>query len=233
MADLEAIWDRARKELVFSTGEERREEFLWESAARIARTAQIIATLPEVAHFEVDAPALLAAALFHDAAWIGLVRDGEASAFEIGHGRRHEDHRRKSAERMDAALAGVLDTSSRERAFEAILALDRRQIPLIESQIVMEARNFNEVGVLTLLPIIRRGALEGKGVRAIIDTWQRQKEYHFWASFVQELRFKTVRELAQSRLDRFDRFMQGLALEDTGKDLIARHENKLPSTEPD
>jgi hypothetical protein len=47
------------------------------------------------------------------------------------------------------------------------------------------------------------------------------------------LRFKTVRELAQSRLDRFDRFMQGLALEDTGKDLIARHENKLPSTEPD
>jgi hypothetical protein len=207
----EALWERAKVDLVIQTGRNETDCFLWEHSARIAESAIQIARFPPVRAQSPNETAVAAAALYHDSAWAARVRAGEIDRSEILLRPAPSSHREQSAAFMEASLGRLLPGDSLELASKAIRQMNARDIELIEGQIVNEAENLDEFGVLSLWTGIRRGALEGKGIQAVIETWHRRKEYHFWSARLNDsFKITRVRELARRRLDSLERLMQDL-----------------------
>lgn len=218
---LDPIWHRARADLLIGEGNNEKDVFLWEQSSRVAQTALRIAHLPEVNVRAIDEAALVAAALYHEAAWIGRLREGTVSSpLAIGIHAPGEQHRESGALMMEERLVDLLEPESLALASTAIRTLDDRSIELIEGQIVGEAKALNEFGVASFWVIVRRGLLEGKGIQAAIDTWRRQREYHYWTALLRNsFRFDSVRELAKRRLSLLDRFMEELEQQHNCDDL--------------
>ena len=221
MTKLDPIWNRARADLLIREGNNEKNMFLWEHSSCVAQAALRIAHLPEVCARTIDEAALAAAALYHDAAWIGSLREGPvSSALEIGIHARDERHRELGAQKMEESLAGLLEPKSVALASVAIRTLDERSIESTEGQIVREAETLNEFGAVSFCVTIRKDILEGKGVQAAIDTWHRQGEYHYWPALLRDsFRFDSVRELAKRRLCLLGRFMEELEQQHNCDDL--------------
>lgn len=220
MANLDAIWDRARIDLVVKAVDGGEDMFCWENAHRIARAALRIIQFPQVRALPTDEGALLAAALYYDVASVDLLRQGDIKPHELFARGRAKKHREQSAARMSERLADILSDKSGALASEAILTLNNRNVQSIEGRILSDARNLNDVGLLSLWPAIRRSMAEGNGVESLIETWKRQKEYHFWEARLNEsFHFDDVRKIAENRLGQFDRFVADLAHLHHGLDL--------------
>ena len=63
--DIEAIWKRARTDLVITTPRGDSDVFLWEHSARVAQTAQHIARLPLIRSQRPNEAAIVACGLDH------------------------------------------------------------------------------------------------------------------------------------------------------------------------
>lgn len=205
------IWDRAKADLSISTSRGEPDLFLWEHSARIAESALQIARLPSVRPRSPDETAITAAALYHDSAWAARVKAGEAERAEVLARSVSAAHREQSATIMETSLGSLIPRESLELASRAIRTLNDRNLDFVEGEVLTEAENLDEFGVLSLWTSIRRGAIEGKGIQSVIDTWHRRKEYHFWTARLNDsFRFSRVRELARKRLDSLERFMVDL-----------------------
>ena len=218
MPQLDAIWDRARSDLAITTPQHCEDPFLWEHAARIARCAREIAKLPSVTELAPDGLALEAAALYHDAAWTVHIRDESAATREVLVRPPAHDHRELSASLMERSLGDLLPSDALGRASRAIRSLDQRDIEGIEGQILADAENLDEFGVVSLWTTIRRGALDGKAIQGVIDRWHRRKEYHFWSARLNDsFHFQAVRAVAKKRLATLERLMHELEEEQAGR----------------
>ena len=217
---VDAIWTRARVDLVLQTKQGHPDLFLWEHSARVAHSALHIARLATTSPTEVDESAVIAAALYHDAGWAVRWREGEVDRTEILLTPTTDTGWEQGASLLEHSLADVLSPTCLERAAAAVRSLSRSGEDMIEGQIVAEANNLDEFGVLALWTVIRRGTLEGKGVQAVIDMWERKKEYRFWTARLHDsFRFNPVRELAEERLKRFERVMEELREQNQGRNL--------------
>jgi hypothetical protein len=223
LANLESIWRQARTDLVI---DERglQDVFLWEHSARVARTATLIGSLPGVVAHPLDELALTAAALYHDAGWVVQYREGLLTRSEIL-GRATSDLQRELAAAMvEERLGHLLHGPSLETAVLSIRRMNDHAVTVPETQVLAEAANLDDIGVLSYWQSVRRCSNEGKGVQVAIDTWQRQKEYHFWeARIADAFRFEVVRELARQRLQKFGEFMDLLAYQHGGRDVAELH----------
>ncbi|HNQ21571.1 MAG TPA: HDOD domain-containing protein [Phycisphaerae bacterium] len=229
MVQADAIWNRARADLIIVDERGQQDSYLWEHAQRVARCAQLVARLPEVRKQNPDDAAVLAAALYHDAGWVMRLRESSVARAQILNRAGSEAHRSLGAQLMEKQLEGLLPAESLRRASRAIRSLNERQIDTIEGQIVTDAENLNEVGLLSLWPIIRRGAEEGKDIESVLRTWQRQKEFRFWDARLKDaFRFDAVRRLAERRLERFGHFMQELEEQHASADLRLLIEERTP-----
>ena len=216
----EAIWKRARADLLLPTGRGENDLFLWEHSWRIARSAEQIAALPEVLSHEPDLPAVIAAALYHAAGWGARCRGGECDRTEILLGAFDEGDREEGAVLLEGALGAVLSADSMRRALKAVRTQHDRGAVSVESRIVADARSLQEFGVLALWPMIRRGMVEGKAVQAVLDARNRKKEYHFWeARLADSFHFESVRGLAGRRLEQLERFVVELKGQHYGEDV--------------
>jgi hypothetical protein len=217
---LDAVWDRARADLMIAMGRGDPDIFLWEHSSRVAESALAMARLPVVRAQSPDETAILAAALYHESAWAARVRAGEVERFEVLARPTPASHRELSASILETSLSGLISRDALEKASRAVRLLNEREIDFIEGQILTEAENLDEFGVQSLWASIRRGAIEGKGVQAVIDTWHRRKEYQFWTARLNDsFRFARVRELARKRLDALERFMLDLEEQHKGLDI--------------
>lgn len=217
---LDAIWNRARADLVATTEHGDEDVFLWEHAVRVAENARRIAMLPVVQEASPDETAVVAAALYHDAGWIVRLRNGEIKRDEILIRPMSESHREQGAALMERSLSPSLSRDSLTRASQAIRALNDRRIEPIEGQVVCEADNLEEFGVLSLWSTIRRSAIDGKGVQTLLETWRRRKEYRFWEARLNDsFRFAAVRAVAERRLEQFESLMEELERQHKGVDL--------------
>ena len=217
---LDAIWNRARADLVATTEHGDEDVFLWEHAVRVAENARRIVMLPVVQEASPDETAVVAAAFYHDAGWIVRLRNGEIKRDEILIRPMSESHREEGAALMERSLDRSLSRDSLTRASQAIRALNDRGIEPIEGQVVCEADNLEEFGVLSLWSTIRRSAIDGKGVQALVDTWRRRKEYRFWEARLNDsFRFAAVRAVAERRLEQFESLMEELERQHKGVDL--------------
>ncbi len=216
----EAIRNRAKADLIITTEQGDQDLFLWEHSLRVAQNAGQIARLSEVCAASPDDLAVYAAALYHDAGWIERVLEGEVTRDAILIRPLAAAHREHGIELLERSLAKLLSRDSIRRAAAAIRYLHDRNGQSIEGQIVMEADLLDEIGAISLWTAIRRGVVDGRGVQAVIDTWRRRKEYHFWdARLKDSFRFSVVRAVAEERLRKFERLMQELETEHSGHDL--------------
>ncbi|MDO8632705.1 MAG: HD domain-containing protein [Phycisphaerales bacterium] len=218
--DLEAIWKRARADLTLTTLQGGQDVFLWEHTVRVARSAEYICRIPEIQARTPDEVAVTAAALYHDAGWIVRVHAGEIERHEILLGPAPESACSEGARMMERSLKELIPPETLDRAGVAIRARNDRQTEQIEAQIIAEADNLEEFGLMFLWPAIRRGAFDGKGVQSILDTWRRRIEYQFWtARLTDSFRFETTRNLAVARLARLETFMSDLLIQQEVEDL--------------
>ena len=229
MINSDAIWSRARADLIVTDERGQQDTYLWEHSQRVARCAQHIAILPAVQSLKPDEGAVLAAALYHDAGWAVRSKEGTIPRTQILNRPSTEAHRALGASLMEKQLESLLSPESMRRASRAVRSLNERDIEVLEGQIVTDAENLNEVGLLSLWPIIRRGVEDGKDVESVIKTWRRQKEFHFWEARLKDsFHFEPVRQLAQARLDGFERFMQQLTEQHAASDLTSLVEEVAP-----
>ncbi len=228
MVSLEPIWHRARLDLTLTGEHGEPDIYLCEHSIRVAQGALKIARLPDIASQGPDEAAVVAAGLYHEAGWIVRLRNGEAQRSDILIRPTPENHREQGADWMEKSLSELLLGPSLEKAAEAIRTLNDREVASLEGQIVTEADNLDEFGVIALWPAVRRGALEGKGVRTVIDTWKRRKEYQFWTARLNDsFRFAAVREVARARLAKLERVMVELEEQLQNDDVLADvHEMK-------
>jgi len=196
--------------------------FLWEHSVRVAQSAQRIAELLAPLGHTADVAAVVAAGLYHDAGWAVRAASGEGKRTEVLTRPPPESHREQGAALLARSLQGILPPDSMERAVLSVRTLNDRDIALLEGQIVTEAENLDEFGVISLWPTVRRGAVDGKGVKAAIDTWRRRKEYQFWTARLNDsFRFPVVREVARARLARLERVMEELQTQQNGEDIVS------------
>ncbi len=211
MTHLDAIWKRAESDLAISTGNGDSDLFLWEHSARVTRNALRIAELPGVANLSPNPVVVAAAALYHDSAWALRVRDKEVSRLEVLVRSPADDHRESSASYMRHCLESIVPPAELERAVSAVMGLDHRDLDIVEGQIVADADNLDDFSATSLWATIRRGALDGNAIQAVIDRWHRRTEYHFWSARLSDsFRFQIVRALAKKRLAGLERLMHEL-----------------------
>lgn len=215
----DVIFSRARADLVTTTEHGDKDVFLWEHSVRVAQSAHQIAQLPVVQDASADQTAIVAAALYHEAGWIAQLHKGEIKRNEILLRTASEAQRDQGAVMLEHSLAGLLPRESLMRASRAIRTFSDRDSESIEGQVVREADNLDEFGILSIWLTVRRGAIEGKAVQALIDTWHRRREYRFWEARLNDsFRFAAVRALAEKRLEQFEHFMADLERQHTCAD---------------
>src|SRR3989304_1679044 len=133
--DLEAVWKRARADLVIPTPRGDSDVFLWEHSARAPQTAQQIAGLPPIRSQRPDELAIIAAALYHDAGWIMRFREGAADRIEILVGSLSEADYEQGALLMERTLAGLVPKDSLELAARAVRSCGDRASKLLQAQV--------------------------------------------------------------------------------------------------
>ncbi len=219
MTQLDAIWKRAESDLAICTDNGDSDPFLWEHSARVGRNALRIAELPGVANLSPDPVVVVAAALYHDAAWALRVKSKEVSRFEVLVRSPSDDHREHSASYMRECLRDLVPAELLDRAADAVMGLDQRDLGIIEGQIVSDADNLDDFSATSLWSTIRRGALDGNAIQAVIDRWHRRTEYHFWSARLSDsFRFQVVRTLAKKRLAGLERLMHELEEQQAAND---------------
>lgn len=232
-ASADALWSLARADLVVHTEQGEDDLILWEHSTRVARSALAIAGLPEFQSPRADEVALLAAALYHDAGWIVRFRAHEVTRLEFLTRPLSATYRAAGAELMGERLSEILSPEVLVRAMEAIHELSERVPHLVESQIVSEAEALEEFGLPMLWLGMRRGLLEGKGVRAVLDHWERRQEYQYWSSRLKSaFRVDAVRDVARRRLASFEQWIHELGRQHIGEDLpgVLRVAQGVPPT---
>ena len=221
MQAIERIIPIARSLLTIDIAEGRRDLWLWERAERVFRLTQLIVQMPEISDKPVDRTALAAAGLFHCAAWVDQVHQDSSSRWQILARPTTDIQRELSAVLFQERAAHLLPADTARLAADAIRRCNDRATTLVEAQLLAEAENLDDLGMVHVLRQFRQYQVDGRPLRQITDTWERQKEYHYWEFRINDgLRFETTKRLARHRLQAVAEFMEALARDLGGLDVV-------------
>jgi len=220
MAETDLLWRYAKADLTAADPHGRRDWLLWEHAERVAHAATRIAQIAGLRTRRIDRVALTAACLYHDVAWALQLREGKVHLHEVLCSPCTEDQIELAAGWVSKRLAGVLPERSLEASLAAIREYSLRDTQRPEAQLLAEADNLDQVGPPAFWLMVRRHTAEGRGIQAAIETWQKQRQYHFWQARIKEcFRFEPTRRLAQRRLRALEGFVEALRTCHNGEDL--------------
>lgn len=210
MPTVDDIWRLAEKHLVIFNADQYPDVLLWEHSVGVARAAVLIAALETVSARRPNPVVLTAAALFHD------VHHVEAAA---GKGFCESDcisrvgdagHRERSAELVRERLHSFLDARTLDLTAKVVGQVGLREAEFVEAQIVGDADNLYQLGLMALWPTIRHSAISGKGIKELIEHSATRRTYGYWPARRSSFFFPEVRDLAQRRLETYERFVQDL-----------------------
>lgn len=231
MANRDAVFLLAREDLVILDEQGREDVFLWERGQRVAGSVAWIAGLPDVPQQSIDRDALLAGALYHDSGWALQCRDAEISRAAILTSPTNDIQRELATALMRKRLGKLLGPASIKRATDAVTLANRHAAKLLEAQVLADALNLDDIGTLSVWQIVRRHALEGKGVQEAIANWQTRNQYDYWGALIRNMRFAEVKALARQRLGAAERYMAELAREHGGLDIPPVQTLDKPTTQ--
>lgn len=219
-ADVAQITNVARELLVITDHANRRDLWLWEHSERVSRIATMLANLPEIASTPPNRAALAIAGLFHDAGWAIQAREGKVDRWQVLSRPTNELQRELGATAVAEHVRGLVADATLDCAMLAIRNANNRNTAQIEAQLIAEAENLDEIGVLYVLRQFRQYQAEGRPLDQLITTWRTHLEYHYWEARVNDtLRFETTRRLARERIAGVAAMMEMLSRTMTGDDL--------------
>ncbi len=219
MGHLDAVIARAREHLLIPTARDVPDLWLWERCLRLMRLTELLTAVPELASERPDPTAAAVAGLFHDAGWALQVRSREIAPWQVLTRPTNDTQRELAANLLQETVAGLLPEETLALAVEALRQCNNRHTTMPEAQVVMEAANLDEVGVLYVLRQFRQNQAEGRPLEHLLAHWARQREYKYWEARINDcLRFEVSRRLAHERLQAVESFMSALAREITGAD---------------
>lgn len=220
MANLDAVSAAARECLVIRGLTGAPDVSLWEHSARVMELARLLALLPDVGEESAHRQAVCIAALFHDAGWAVQVRDRQITPWQVLNRPTSDLQRELGAALMLEKCAGLAPPEILHLAAAAIRQCNERHTSLPEAQVLSEAENLDEIGLMYILRQIRQVQAEGRPVEHILLTWSRQIEYRYWDARINDcLRWETTRRLARQRLRDVEAFMAALARDREGGDV--------------
>lgn len=220
MAETDPLWRRASADLTIVAEPGVRDCFVWEHSVRVARTAVRLIPLPELAGAKVDRPALRAAALYHEAGWVIQYNERQIDRWSLITKPTNDVQRELAAGFLEQRAADLLAPRSLEAACTAVRTANTKLCETIESQLLSEAENLDQIGPLALWQMVRRHMGDGKGIEDAAKAWQRQQEYHFWQARIKDgFRFESVRQLARRRLASLEAFLTSISAQQAGEDL--------------
>ncbi len=207
------LWKKAERDLRISVHGWPPDPIVWEHSARVARTAEMIARLPEVAAQAPHTEAVVVAALYHGMGWVLQVQAGQISPDELLLRPTSDFCRDIAADWMDAHLPTIVPGGVLERAVAAVRKAGDRRTDMIEAQILAEADNLDQIGPPFIERMIRKCRHDGRTMEQLLASWERQEEYQYWQARIKEsVRFASLRELAERRHQALRRFMADLAV---------------------
>lgn len=231
---LERLITVARQLLTVALPDRAPETWVWEHSERVAALAQKLGAAPEVGDHSLDSLALSAAAFFHDAGWIVEFHQGRWQPWQLLTRPTNEIQRELGAAELQREAGSLLPAAAVSHAVEIIRHCNKRQTKLVEAVILAEAEALDDLSTLYILRQYRQYHGEGRPLRQIAETWQRQKEYGYWELRVQEyLRWETTRRLARQRLASVEQYMAALARDLRGDDVAWPTRDDRPATGAD
>lgn len=217
---VERVVPLARQLLQIPLDEHHNDLWLWEHAERVMRLTQLIASLPEVGGDNADVDALAVAALYHDAAWAVEYRQGRHQRWQLLARPTSDIQREIGAATLFEEVGQLLTGPTARTAVDAIRQCNVRDAKLLEARILGEAEALDEMGTVYVLRQYRQYQAEGRPLEQLVNSWQRQKEYHYWEVRLNDgFRWETTRELARKRLEAVDAFMTAMARDLHGADV--------------
>ena len=216
----EAVWQQAESDLTIRTADGGIEGFVWEHAQRICASATAIADLLGMQPSGADRDVLVAAALYQDAAWAVQLAEGSIPRTDILAKPLTMVQREISADKSADALRDIFAAKRLESVGRIIREAGGRKTTNMTAQVVADATSLDSIGPLALFQMIHKQRDGGRAVRAILETWDRQQEYHFWPARIKEsLRSEPVKRIARQRLQALTTFMDALRMHADAEDL--------------
>ncbi len=213
----------AKELLTVSIDETTSDLWLWEHSERTMRIARMLVRLPEVEAESADLEALTAAALFHDAGWIVEYQQGRWQRWQLLSRPTNDIQRELGAAMLQEEASPILPSAMVRDAADIIRQCNDRNARRVEARVLAEAETLDEVGTLYLLRQHRQYQAEGRPLQQLYDSWQRQREYGYWALRLNnDFRYETTRALAERRLEAVDAYLMAL-----GRDLLAADVRQL------
>jgi hypothetical protein len=201
-------------------------ELVFDHSVRILETARFLLKDSTMTGLRVDETVLAAAAMFHDAGWVDMVRRGELEAGQIYCRPSDVELLARSGRVAAEVLVKLLPMRMVEKAIEIIAELKTSRPDQPEVKLIADAENLEDFGLLGIAGQIRMAQGCGKSNQQLLDVWRRQQEYHYW-----EARIKTAfhlelsRKIAAYRLEKmagiYDQLNQEMTLDDV-RDLLSQ-----------
>jgi hypothetical protein len=222
VTDLERVAALAQNILTIQDPGGVADSWMWERSDRIRRLSDKIMAFPEFSDVRMDHVAVRVASWFAEAGWVVQHRGGQLDRWQMLSRATSDVQRELAATLLQEQVAHLLPGATLDAAADAIRRCNLRDTEMPEAQVLSEASNLEDVGIVNLTRQIRVNAAEGRGLERLLTTWQRQREYQYWDARIKEcFRLDRVRAIARQRLAAVDRFMEGLDIELSMRDLAA------------
>ncbi len=231
MTEHDQLMRQARAELTLGGTGKTLDLTVWDHCLRVMSSAELIASLPDLATERIDRQALRVAALYHDAGWVIQVTSGDIPPQHTLSRPTSDVQHELAAALVETSLNQHMPPRTVERAAKAIRDINNRKSDVAEAHIISDADNLDQMGPIGLLQTLRRNHAEGRELRQLLVAWNRQQEYHYWEARIREcIRFQPVREIAWQRLAVLDPFMKALGEQLNGDDLKSLIDTMAPPT---
>lgn len=220
MVDIDRVAALAQSLLTLRGADGKQDAWLWQHSERVMRLARMISLLPEFSDISVDRGAVAVAALFHDAGWVVQFNQGRMERWLVMNKPTTDLQRELAATFLREHASHLVPSPTLDTAAEAIRQCNFRETELPEAQILSEAENLDDVGMMHVVRQIRHHLAEGRSVEQLLNGWSRQKEYQYWEARIKDsFRIEAVRQLARTRLTTVDQVMSMIAREHSGMDV--------------
>ena len=221
MSEIKALRDLAKQTLILSNIRGGVDSSLWDRSKRLVRNVGFICGLDDLrrADFQIDRFCLTGAAYFCES---GLTRYQDAeerfSYLAMSNGKSSEMFENSTLVTTDV-LRKVLDKARIDKINRIILDSGNRFTSRIESLILSDARNLDDMGAVGVFNELRRQVFAGRGISDAVSSWERKIDYRYWQARLNEgFRFESVRQIAKQRLLAADHFMNQLKSENYVED---------------